>query len=169
MKVKLSTIANWTQSFGSQFANSPSCLAKTFIDGSSWNYADTAGNPEVAAFNNDIKRYFPSEASQETQWMLEGYAAADSFTEAAKSCGQKLTRACVESFMNHTASLNDDGLMNPLTSYVVRPPSYYSQPTNQCVSVVQWSTSAGTWVNRATFDKDCFSAPGYSYALPQPS
>ena len=99
MKVKLSTVADWTQSLGTDLKATPGCLAKSWADSQSANFADTS-NPQVAAFQAAMHKYFPGDLPHNHQFALEGYAAAMWFTDAARSCGANLTRKCVEAYMN---------------------------------------------------------------------
>jgi len=169
MKAKISTTASWNQSVGSDFASTPGCRGKIYVDGNTWSYADPGGNAQVAAFRAAMTRYFPSQAGHLAEWSLEGWAGAMWFTDAVRSCGANLTRACVEAYLDRPAYWDSKGLMLSDESFEVYPVSYYNSPTTHCVSAAQWDNAAGTWVTRAQIGRDCFSAPGYPYAFSPPS
>jgi branched-chain amino acid transport system substrate-binding protein len=166
MKAKLSTVANWTQSLGHDLSSTPGCLAKSWANSQSANFADTS-NPQVKAFQAAMHKYFPNDIPHNHQFALEGYAAAAWFTDAVRSCGAKVTRACVEKYMNRPTPWNSHGLMEtPLTGFQHFD---YSKPHRQCVSVAQWSRSANTWVTRASLTHTCYIAKGFKYQLTAPT
>lgn len=170
MKVKLSTVADWTQSLGHDLASTPGCLAKSWADSQSANFADTS-NPEVAKFQAAMHRYFPGDIGHNHQFALEGYAGAMWFTDAVKSCGADVTRKCVEAYMNRPQPYSARGLLEtPLTGFKIFPSAYYTSQTHrQCASIAQWSIKAGTWVTRASLNHDCFEARGFKYQLTPPT
>jgi hypothetical protein len=170
MKAKLSTVANWTQSLGHDLASTPGCLAKSWADTQSANFADTSV-PQVRAFQAAMHKYFPNDLPHNHQFALEGYAAAAWFTDAVRSCGGKVTRTCVEAYMNRQKPWNSHGLMEtPLTGFQRFSSSYYlSQTHRQCVSAAQWSRSANTWVTRASLAHTCYNAKGFKFQLTAPT
>lgn len=169
MKIKLSTIANWNASLGTDLAGTPKCASKTWSDAYSWNFQDNS-NPQVAAYNSAMRKYFPSFLPHNHQFAFEGWIAAMWFTDAARSCGANLTRTCVKKFLNGPKAYTAHGLLVPnLVGYNLLPPSYYAHTTRQCVSAAQWSTSANRWVTRATPNHTCFNASGYKFALTAPT
>jgi branched-chain amino acid transport system substrate-binding protein len=170
MKVKLSTVADWTQSLGHDLSGTPGCLAKSWADSQTANFADTS-NPEVAKFQAAMHRYFPSDIPHNHQFALEGYAAAMWFTDAVKSCGAVVTRKCVETFMNRAQPYSGRGLLEtPLTGFKTFPAAYYTSQTHtQCASIAQWSIKAGTWVTRSSLTHGCFASRGFKYQLTPPT
>jgi branched-chain amino acid transport system substrate-binding protein len=169
MKVKLSTVANWTTSLGSDLKSTPGCLGKSWADSQSANFADNS-NPQVAAYNAAMRRYFPGDLPHNHQFALEGWAAAMWFTDAVRSCGAKLTRTCVENYMNRPQPYSARGLMEtPLTSFKLYNSSYAVAPHRQCVSMAQWSLSRHTWVTRASLDRDCYVSKGFKFQLTPPT
>jgi branched-chain amino acid transport system substrate-binding protein len=170
MKVKLSTVADWSASLGSDLRATPGCLAKSWADSQSANFADTS-NPEVAKFQAAMHRYFPADIPHNHQFALEGYAAAMWFTDAVRSCGAKLTRACVEKFMNRPTPYAARGLMEtPETGFQPLSSSYFlSQTHTQCASMAQWSIQKRTWVTRASLPHSCYPARGFKFQLTPPT
>ncbi|HVU73364.1 MAG TPA: ABC transporter substrate-binding protein [Mycobacteriales bacterium] len=165
VKAKVSTISTWTQSVGSAFANTPNCLAKIYSGGKSANYADTS-NPEVARFRAAMKKYFPTREPKMAQWTLEGWAAADWFTSAAKSCGANLTRVCVEKWLNTpNQDLTAHGLLSPDVTFTPKTKAQMTGQEHECLSVVQWDTGSGTWATKAAPANTCFESQGYAYNL----
>jgi branched-chain amino acid transport system substrate-binding protein len=166
MKAKLSTVANWTQSLGHDLAQTPGCLAKSWADSTSANFADTS-NPQVKKFQAAMHKYFPNDIPHNHQFALEGYAGAMWFTDAVRSCGAKVTRTCVEKYMNRPKPWSGRGLMEtPLTGFQKFD---YSGTHRQCVSAAQWSRSANTWVTRASLTHTCYNAKGFRYQLTAPT
>jgi branched-chain amino acid transport system substrate-binding protein len=163
VKAKVSTISTWTQQVGTQFAGTPKCLAKYYSGGKSANYADTS-NPEVARFRAAMKQYFPSREPKIAQWTLEGWAAADWFTSAAKSCGANLTRVCVENWLNTSKDLTAHGLLASDITFEKKTRAEQTSVQSKCLSVVAWNTSTGTWATKAT-PTTCIQAQGFAYNL----
>jgi branched-chain amino acid transport system substrate-binding protein len=168
MKVHLSTIADWAQSLGQDLSSTPHCLAKSWSDGYNVNF-DDASNPEAAKFQAAMHKYFPGDTVHDTEWAFEGWIAGEWFTEAASSCGAKLTRTCVMNYMNHKQDFGGNGVTVPWVSFRPLSPSFYNQPTRHCLSVAQWSTQANGWVARATPSSTCYTVKGYGFGLTPPT
>jgi branched-chain amino acid transport system substrate-binding protein len=169
MKVKLSTVANWTQSLGHDLSSTPGCLAKSWASSTSANFADTS-NAQVRAYEAAMHRYFQNDLAHNHQFALEGWAAAAWFTDAVRSCGAKLTRSCVEKYMNRPKPWSGGGLMEtPLTGFQPLSAGWYSQAHRECVSAAQWSRQANTWVTRASLNHTCYNARGFKYQLTPPT
>jgi branched-chain amino acid transport system substrate-binding protein len=169
MKIKLSTLANWNASLGSDLSGTPKCANKTWSDAYSYNFDDNS-NPQVAQYNAAMRKYFPSDLPHNHQFALEGWIGAMWFTDAVRSCGAKLTRTCVKNYLNRPTAFRANGLLIPnLVSYKILPPSYFSHPSRQCVSAAQWSMSANKWITRAYPSRTCFTATGYKFALTSPT
>jgi branched-chain amino acid transport system substrate-binding protein len=168
MKVHLSTISAWGASIGEDFAQTPKCLAKSWVDGYTVNFQDTS-NPEVAKFQAAIRKYFPSWLPHNHEWSFEGWVGAEWFTEAAKSCGADLTRKCVMAYMNNMPDFGGDGVTVPYVSFRPLAPSFYTKKTRHCVSAAQWSIAANKWVTRASPSSTCFMVKGYGFHLQSPT
>ncbi|HVT65237.1 MAG TPA: ABC transporter substrate-binding protein [Mycobacteriales bacterium] len=168
MKVHLSTISAWGASVGKDFAQTPKCLAKSWVDSYTANFQDP-NNPEAVKFNAALRQYFPSWVPHNHEWSFEGWVGAEWFTEAAKSCGADLTRKCVISYMDHKPDFGGDGVTVPYVSFRPLPPSFYDKPTRHCVSAAQWSIAANKWVTRASPANTCFMVKGYGFGLQPPT
>ncbi|HVW80650.1 MAG TPA: ABC transporter substrate-binding protein, partial [Mycobacteriales bacterium] len=168
MKVHLSTISAWGASIGKDFAQTPHCLAKSWVDGYTLNFQDQS-NPEVRKFNAALRKYFPSWLPHNHEWSFEGWIGASWFTEAAASCGADLTRKCVMNYMDHKKDFGGDGVTVPWVSFRPIPPSFYSKPSRHCVSAAQWSIKANRWITRASPASTCFSVKGYGFGLQPPT
>ncbi|WP_442815732.1 ABC transporter substrate-binding protein [Streptomyces sp. NBC_01795] len=71
---------------------------------------------------------------------FEGWAAAMWFSDAAKSCGDRLTRPCVERFMERDRPYATRGLLLPVTfGHRARPP----KERRTCLSVARWRDGKG--------------------------
>jgi hypothetical protein len=102
-----------------------------------------------------------------SQWELEGWAAAQWFTDAARSCGSQVDRACVNSYMERPQLYDADGLLIP-TDFVAKPPPTGLQ--RECLDVARWEDSAvvqgvkGAWVTQVPdMDTNCFEVPALPY------
>ncbi|HWC34064.1 MAG TPA: ABC transporter substrate-binding protein [Mycobacteriales bacterium] len=168
MKVHLSTVSAWAASIGQDFAATPKCLAKSWVDGYTVNFQDTS-IPEVAKFQAAMQKYFPSWLPHNHEWSLEGWVGAEWFTEAAQSCGADLTRKCVINYMNNKPDFGGDGVTVPYVSFRPLAPSFYNKPTKHCVSAAQFSVSANKWISRATPSSTCFMVKGYGFKLQPPT
>ena len=167
MKVRLSTVSSWSNRYAQSLAGTPNCLGKTYVYAQTANFAD-ASNPEVAKFQAAMSRYFPAQVPYEHEWMLEGYAAAEWFSDAAKSCGANLTRVCVEAFMNRNAIYTANGLLDSASStFTPAPASYPGSTVTGCASVAHWNGKL--WATDADITKSCGPATGYSYAIDPPT
>jgi branched-chain amino acid transport system substrate-binding protein len=168
MKVHLSTISDWAASLGSDLSSTPGCLAKSWTDGYNLNFQDTS-NPTAATFQAAMRQYFPSWLPHNHEWSFEGWIAGEWFTEAAKSCGADLTRACVIKYMDNKPDFGGDGVTVPYVSFRPLPPSFYNKTTRHCVSAAQWSIKENGWVARATPSSTCFMVKGYGFGLEPPT
>lgn len=92
---KVTNVQNWTSAVASDYKDSPRCRNALWATGASRNYSDT-GDAAVREFRDATKGL-----KTNSQWQLEGWAAAMWFSDAAESCASTgVTRACVDRFMN---------------------------------------------------------------------
>lgn len=149
---KVTNVQNWSSTVPRDYAESPGCRASLFVTGSSRNYEDT-GHAAVRDFRKAMGDRPLS------QWQLEGWAAAMWFTDAALSCGDRLTRACVEEFMNRPEPYTARGLLLPVRfEKLAEPP----KTRDTCLSVARWQDGKG-WVSQGDMTTDCASVPQLGY------
>jgi hypothetical protein len=125
---------------------------------------DTA-NPAVAAFRADMRAAFPERESKLSMWELEGWGAAQWFADAATSCGDALTRRCLEAFLARPEGYDGHGLFVPRAFTVDPDPA---APDHNCLFAAQWQDSAyggkGGWVSRTpNGDAVCYDVPNIPY------
>ncbi|MEU6984479.1 ABC transporter substrate-binding protein [Streptomyces sp. NPDC046324] len=149
---KVTNVQNWSSTVPRDYAESPGCRATLFVTGSSRNYEDT-GHAAVREFRKAMGDRPLS------QWQLEGWAAAMWFTDAALSCGDRLTRACVEEFMNRPEPYTARGLLLPVRfEKLAEPP----KTRDTCLSVARWQDGKG-WVSQGDMNTDCATVPQLGY------
>ncbi|MFF5937470.1 ABC transporter substrate-binding protein [Streptomyces sp. NPDC012508] len=149
---KVTNVQNWSSTVPRDYAESPGCRASLFVTGSSRNYEET-GHAAVRDFRKAMGDRPLS------QWQLEGWAAAMWFTDAALSCGDRLTRACVEEFMNRPEPYTARGLLLPVRfEKLAEPP----KTRDTCLSVARWQDGKG-WVSQGDMNTDCASVPQLGY------
>jgi branched-chain amino acid transport system substrate-binding protein len=156
---KVTTSQSWDQTVPSTYANAPKCRNVLYATSSERNYEDTQYAP-VAAFRAAMAKYFPSRAANLSMWELDGWASAQWLTDAIKSCGSAVTRACVEAYMNRAQPYDGHGLLVP-TSFTVSKPG---ATTRACLNVARWQDSAdggrGGWVTQTPdMNANCFTVP----------
>jgi branched-chain amino acid transport system substrate-binding protein len=82
-----------------------------------------------------------------------------------RSCGAKLTRACVEDYLRAQKAYTGHGLLTPRKFVVSRP-----GPTlNSCINVARWQDSAdggkGGWVSQVPdMNTNCFNVFELAYS-----
>ncbi|MEV6314836.1 ABC transporter substrate-binding protein [Streptomyces sp. NPDC051776] len=160
---KVTNVQNWSDSVAEDYKDSPACRNALWVTGSSRNYDDT-GNPAVRAFRQGMRGH--AGGDRLSQWELEGWAAAMWFTDAAKSCGDRLTRACVERFMGRGKPYTADGLLLPAS---FTPTDTPPRTRRNCLSVARWSDGAqegkGGWVTQGgDMTRNCFTVPQLPYS-----
>ncbi|MFD0147055.1 MULTISPECIES: ABC transporter substrate-binding protein [unclassified Streptomyces] len=149
---KVTNVQNWSSTVPRDYAGTPGCRASLFVTGSSRNYEDT-GHAAVREFRTAMGDRPLS------QWQLEGWAAAMWFTDAALSCGDRLTRACVEEFMNRPEPYTARGLLLPVRfEKLAEPP----KTRDTCLSVARWQDGRG-WVGQGDMTKNCAVVPQLGY------
>ena len=163
VKAKVTTTQSWSQRIGGTYANAPKCRNTIYATGNTRNYADQQYE-QVAKFRADMSRLYPDQGPNLSMWMLEGWASALWLTDAMASCGPKLTRGCVETYMARKEPYDGHGLLTP-RGFIVNHPGPTS---NNCLNVAQWQDSAeggkGGWVTRVNdMNTECFDVPEVSY------
>ncbi|HVU73365.1 MAG TPA: ABC transporter substrate-binding protein [Mycobacteriales bacterium] len=162
LKVKISNPNVETAQFGKLFSSTPKCAGKTWIIDSADNFMDPQ-YPEIAHFQQAFAQYSGGPSSPYyTQWALHGWIAAEMFTDAVRSCGADLTRACVEKWMMswtvpHPYTANGDILDN--ASWVEVPESVKSDPkytSRDCIAANEWDPTQNKWVTRADLQHNCY-------------
>ncbi|MCT4357320.1 ABC transporter substrate-binding protein [Streptomyces sp. Je 1-79] len=149
---KVTNVQNWNATVPRDYADSPGCRASLFATGSSRNYEDT-GQPAVREFRAAMGDRPLS------QWQLEGWAAAMWFTDAALSCGDRLSRACVEEFLNRPEPYTARGLLLPVRfEKLAEPP----KTRDTCLSVARWQDGRG-WVSQGDMNTNCATVPQLGY------
>lgn len=149
---KVTNVQNWSSTVPRDYAKSPVCREALFVTGSSRNYQDT-GHPAVREFRAAMGDRPLS------QWQLEGWAAAMWFTDAALSCGDRLTRDCVEEFVNRPEPYTARGLLLPVRfEKLAEPP----KTLHTCLSVARWQDGRG-WVSQGDMTTNCAIVPQLGY------
>ncbi len=161
---KVTTTQGWTAGVKEGYANSPHCRQSMYAIGMTRNYDDLS-KPGVKEFRDAVKRYGYDGKDQLSDWELEGWAAGKWFTDAVSSCGAKVTRTCVEAFMNRPQKYDAGGLLIPRNFEARQTPR--KQVTN-CINVVRWRDAlnggAGGWQDIVPdMDNNCFTVPNIPY------
>lgn len=164
VKAKVTNVQNWNSSVRSDYAGSPTCRNSIYATGNDRNYEDTK-YPTVAAFRAAMSKYFPGRNGKLSMWELEGWAAAQWLTDAMTSCGAKLTRGCVQKYMNRPVEYDGHGLLTPRDFVVTQHPGGQSR---NCLNVARWQDSAaggkGGWITQVPdMDTNCFRVPSIAY------
>ncbi|MEZ0089045.1 ABC transporter substrate-binding protein [Streptacidiphilus sp. EB129] len=155
---KVTNVQNWSAQTGSDYGGVPGCLNALWVTSGSRNYEDVR-YPAVAAFRAAMRRYFPDREAKLSQWELEGYAAAQWFTDAAASCGATVDRACVDAFMQRPQPYDAHGLLIP-ADFVPTPPP--TGPQHACLDVARWQN--GGWVTQVPdMNTNCFEVPALPF------
>ncbi|MFC5906129.1 ABC transporter substrate-binding protein [Streptacidiphilus monticola] len=162
---KVTNVQNWSEQVRTDYAQVPQCRQELWATSGSRNYEDT-GYAAVAAFRAAMQRYYPQREGLLSQWELEGWAAAQWFTDAAASCGRTVDSACVDAFMTRRQPYDAHGLLVP-ASFVpsASPPQ---GPQHACLDVARWQDAAeggrGGWVTQVPdMDANCFDVPALPY------
>lgn len=164
VKAKVTTSQGWSDAIAKTYSKSPACRNSLYAVAGTRNYDDTKYAP-VKAFRAAIAKYEPSRESHLNMWTLEGWASAQWLTDAMKSCGANLTRACVETFMNRPQAYDGQGLLTPRAfTKQATPPA----TQRNCFNVARWQDAAnggkGGWVTQvADMDTNCFTVPMVTY------
>ena len=159
---KVTNVQNWSAQAGTDYSSVPGCLNALWVTANSRSYEDVH-YPAVAAFRAAMRRYFPAREGKLSQWELEGWAAAQWFTDAAGSCGAQVYgragRDCLDRFMQRTQPYDAHGLLIP-TDFVPRPAPTGLQ--HACLDVARWQ--GGGWVTQVSdMDTNCFLVPALPF------
>ncbi|MER5891124.1 ABC transporter substrate-binding protein [Streptomyces sp. NPDC001941] len=149
---KVTNVQNWNAAVQKDYADAPVCRNALWVTGSSRPYDDTA-DPQVRAFRAALRGRTPS------QWQLEGWAAAMWFTDAVRSCGADVTRACVEAYVNRPQPYTARGLLLPVTYEKLATPP---KERRTCLSVARWRDGRG-WVPQGGTTGNCAVVPQLGY------
>ncbi len=165
IKAKVLTVQSWSDSVRTDYKAAPICRNALYATANDLSYADTQ-YPPVAAFRADMKRSFPEREDKLSMWSVEGWAAAQWFDDAVRSCGEKVTRTCVEAFMNRAEPYDGHGLLTPRSFVVSINPGGTS---HNCLNVARWQDSAeggrGGWVTQTPdMNANCFDVPSLAYS-----
>ena len=164
LTAKVTTTQGWTQTIASDYKSSPTCRNSIYATGNSQNFDDRS-KPGVAAFQDAVNALYPSRTGQSNEWELEGYASAQWFTDAAKSCGAQLTRKCLENYLRTTKNYTGHGLLTARDFTVFKP----AAEQKACLNVARWQDSAnggkGGWVSQVSnMNTNCFTVPQLAYS-----
>ncbi|MBG0856443.1 ABC transporter substrate-binding protein [Streptomyces spinoverrucosus] len=151
---KVTNVQNWTSTVPEDYKDAPRCRNALWATGSSRNYEDT-GHRAVREFR-DATEGLPAHS----QWQLEGWAAAQWFTDAARSCADTgITRACVDGFVRRGDGYTAGGLLLPVTFEPLPEPP---KTRRNCLSVARWQDGEG-WVTQGEMTSNCFEVPQLPY------
>lgn len=164
VKAKVVTVQSWNESLRTDYEGTPACRNAIHATSETRNYMDTQFAP-VRQFRDDMAKYFPDREDRLSMWTLEGWAAAQWFTDAAASCGAELTRACIEAYLARPDPYDGHGLLVP-RDFVVE--TELGATSRNCLNVARWQDGAdggaGAWVT-STPDGDfvCYDVPTVIY------
>lgn len=163
---KVVTVQGWTDEVRTTYGDAPRCRNALWATSNTLNYDDTEF-PVVRQFREELEASFPERMDKLSMWTVEGWAAAQWFTDAAASCGATLTRVCVEAFMNETIGYDGNGILQP-RDFRVAPVSERTRPSRNCLNVARWSDDAldgrGGWVTQVEdMNQTCFEVPQIPY------
>ncbi|MHC0430515.1 ABC transporter substrate-binding protein [Streptomyces sp. O3] len=151
---KVTNAQNWTSTVADDYKDAPRCRNALWVTGSSRNYDDDE-HPAVREF-----REATEDAPARSQWQLEGWAAAMWFTDAARSCGADVNRACVDRFMARAEPYSARGLLVPVV-FEKRPEPPKTRRT--CLSAARWQDGRGWVTQGGDMNDNCFDVPQLSY------
>lgn len=158
---KVVTTQSWEQSVNSDYSSARTCANEMWTYGNTRNFEDTQ-YPQVNAFRRQMSADGTGSTNDLSEWALEGWAGGLWFSDASASCGAKLTRSCVEAYMNRKTFYDGHGLLIPRRFEEISP-----QPSHirNCINMAHWSVSADKWVTMTPdMDHDCFVVPNLSYS-----
>jgi ABC-type branched-subunit amino acid transport system substrate-binding protein len=162
VKAKAVTVQSWTEAVRTDYSQAPTCRNELYATATTRNYMDTE-HPTVARFRADIKASFPDREDKLSMWEFEGWASAQWLDDAVRSCGDTVTRACVEAYLTMPAPYDGHGALIP-RDFVVTP-----QPQTHlaCIFAARWDDAAyggsGGWVTTTTDGPYCYDAPQVYY------
>jgi branched-chain amino acid transport system substrate-binding protein len=161
LTAKVLTTQSWEQSIRSDYSGSPTCRNEMWATGNTLNFADTK-YPQVASFRQQMAADGHGGSNDLSEWALEGWAGGQWFADAVASCGAKVTRRCVEAFINNGKPYDAGGLLTARLFAQLKAPR---EPSNNCINVARWEDAKGTWVTQVPdMEKNCFSVHEYPYS-----
>lgn len=159
LTAKVTNVQNWSSAVPKEYKNAPRCRNALWVTGSSRNYEDTS-HPQVRAFRDAMRGGGGDGERPLSQWQLEGWAAAMWFSDAARSCGDRLTRPCVERYMEREKPYTARGLLLPVTfGHRAEPPG----ERRTCLSVARWRDGEGWRDQGPDMTRNCFTVPQLGY------
>jgi ABC-type branched-subunit amino acid transport system substrate-binding protein len=158
LTAKMATVQGWNDQVPEDNADAPRCRNVLYATANDQNYEDTT-IPVVKQFRAAMAKYFPRQPM--SMWTLEGWAAAQWLTDAIRSCGAEVTRACVEAFMNRPTPYDGNGLFVPAVFERLSTPP---ETTRACFNVARWQDRAfggrGGWVTAVpNLMTNCYDVP----------
>ncbi len=147
---KVTNAQNWNSAVPEDYKDAPRCRNALWVTGASRNF-DEQGHAAVKEFRDATK-----DADRVSQWMLEGWAAAMWFTDAAKSCTGPVTRQCVDAYMRRGEPYDARGLLVPVV-FEQRPEPPKTRRT--CLSVARWQDGKGWVTEGGDMDENCSEVP----------
>ena len=165
VKAKAVTVQAWNETVRTDYRDAAGCRNVLYATATTRNYMDTDA-PAVAQFRREIKAAFPEREDKLSMWELEGWASAQWFDDAAQSCGQALTRTCVEAYLARPTPYDGHGVLAPRDFAVEKTPG---STAHNCLFAAKWTDSAyggaGGWVS-STPGKQvaCFDVPDVPYS-----
>jgi branched-chain amino acid transport system substrate-binding protein len=165
VKAKVLTVQAWNETVRDDYQSSPTCRNSLYATGTTRNYMDT-DNPTIARFRAEIRAAFPQRENKLSMWELEGWVGAMWLTDAMTSCGQALTRSCVEAFLNRAEPYDGHGVSTPRNFVVEQAPS---TTAHNCIFAARWTDSAyggtGGWVSTTpNREPVCYDVYNVAYA-----
>ncbi|HVA60890.1 MAG TPA: ABC transporter substrate-binding protein [Mycobacteriales bacterium] len=174
VQAKVTTDQNWVASVASDYSDAPHCRNSLYAYSDTVNYDDVA-NPAVAAFRTAVHRYHFDGPSQLSEWELEGWAAAQWFTDGAATCGADLTRTCLLHYMRSIPSsgYSGRGLLDPGDRDFIPWRSAPPSTVHNCIGIARWQDGAnggsGGWLTQPLVGSDhengysCFQVHNIPY------
>jgi branched-chain amino acid transport system substrate-binding protein len=157
---KVMTPQSWEQSVQSDYSASPTCRNRLWVTGNTRNFEDTRYQ-QVAEFRAQMAHDGHGGAQDLSEWALEGWGAGVWFADAADSCGARLTRRCLEAFINDHKPYDAHGLFTPRAFQEYSRPH---EPVTNCINVARWQDGHG-WVTQVPdMDRNCFRTTEIPYA-----
>lgn len=164
VKAKAVTVQAWSETVRSDYSSSPTCRNALYATATTRNYMDT-DHPTIARFRTEMRAAFPEREDKVSMWELEGWAGAQWLTDAMASCGNELTRDCVETYLSRPDDYDGSGVFTP-RNFVTKPAP--TATDHNCLFAAHWSDEAyegvGGWVT-VTPDKEaaCYDVPNVAY------
>jgi ABC-type branched-subunit amino acid transport system substrate-binding protein len=164
VKAKAVTVQAWNETVRNDYSSAPNCRNALYATATTRNYMDT-DNATIARFRSEMLAAFPQREDRLSMWELEGWGGAQWLADAMTSCGDALTRRCVEAYLSRPEGYDAGGIFTPRNFTVEPAPTATDQ---NCLFAAHWSDSAydgtGGWVT-VTPGKDavCFDVPNVAY------